>query len=94
MRMHKVNKVGSLLAQGLLSAGMIYALIAIAAVPAAACTPTQCNNLATAADAICGSRFGTGCENAIVISCNASGYVIQCETPAFQNCGFIDGTCG
>ncbi len=65
-----------MLVQGLLSGGMIYALLSIFAVPAAACTPSQCSALAQSANAFCEVSYHCGGH---LVECNSSYDIIYCD---------------
>jgi hypothetical protein len=88
-----MTKIRTLLTQAVLSAGMIYALLAIAVTPAFACTPTQCAALARDASAFCQAHYGTACGNATMLACDAGGFGFECETADFQLCGGLSGKC-
>jgi hypothetical protein len=89
-----MNKMLALIAHGLLVTGMIYALVAILAMPAAACTTSECNTIHSNAGNICRSFFGPNCTMGNVLSCNANGFSILCRNQGGGVCGTIGSQCG
>jgi hypothetical protein len=86
-----MKKIRYLVFHGLLSAGMLYALISIVPLPASACTPTECANFAKNISQICAGFYG--CHNGgHVISCNSTSITFYCNPPGPQ-CGFHGGGC-
>jgi hypothetical protein len=87
------KKMLSFITHCLLLSGMLYAIVVIAVVPAAACTTSECNTLRSHGGALCASQYGPGCNIGLVISCNSSGFVIYCKTASGSNCGVVGGQC-
>lgn len=88
-----MKKIRGLLAYGLLIGGMVYALISIAAVPAAACTPTQCADLdPETINTICEGNFGCLGGGRLVF-CNSSGFEAECFTSNGGICTQFGGQC-
>jgi hypothetical protein len=87
-----MKKIGSLLAHGLVTGGMVYALIALSAVPAAACTPTECANIQRVVGYMCEAiRQCDGGGH--LTSCNSAGFEINCFDANGGLCGGISGRC-
>jgi len=72
-------------------AAILYAVVVIAVVPAAACTTSQCSNLALAAPALCQGAYG--CPNGHLTKCDSSGYRIECRNASGGFCGSFGGQC-
>lgn len=72
---------------------MFYALVAIVSKPAAACTASDCATIVMNASVDCQALRGFQCTVAHVVSCDARGAVIQCDTPDGDFCGDISGQC-
>lgn len=84
-----MKNIQSVLLSAVLCVGMIYALLSIAAVPAYACTPTDCATLSQEASTLCNQVYCTGHgAGGQLVSCNSSGFEIDC-----YSCGFFGGTC-
>lgn len=82
-----MNQIRARFGHVLLSAGMIYALITIFAVPAsAACTQADCDSIQQGVDFLC-EQFNCN-SGGHVISCTSSGFAIFCN-----GCGVKTGTC-
>jgi hypothetical protein len=77
-----MTKIRSWIVPGLLGIAMMYALLALAPVPAKAgtCTPTECSEFKASLDEICDSR-----------ECTGGGEVISCDTVILYEC-FGEGT--
>jgi len=89
--MRTIKKIGSLLGNALVTGGMVYALIALAAAPAAACTPTGCATLQRVADDWCESLFCDG--GGYVTFCNSNGFRIFCLHKDGAPCTSFSGQC-
>lgn len=89
-----MKKVLTSIIYAVLTAGLVYASTTLAAIPAVACTPTNCNAIDQGADALCEAQFRfRGCSSGIVVSCNAGGYDILCRAPNGDTCGSVSGMC-
>jgi hypothetical protein len=86
-----VKKIGSLLAHGLVTSGMVYALIALSAVPAAACTPAECANLQQVAGNLCQGLYN--CDGGYLRFCNSTGFGITCLYADGSHCHSFSGQC-
>ncbi len=91
----KTNRLWSLVSQGLLGAGMIYGLITASAIPAAACTPTQCSTIdhQNTLNGICAGEYGSACAHGGQFYCDSTGYSFGCYTQDGLFCGSTGGTC-
>jgi len=83
----------TLITHCLLVAGMLYAVVVIAVVPAAACTTSQCSSVNANAGAFCWAQDGGSCTVGRVIKCDSSGFSIVCRTPSGQTCLPVFGQC-
>jgi hypothetical protein len=87
-----MKKMGSLLADGLVMGGMVYALIALSAVPAAACTPTECATLEQVVGYLCEHPYN--CDGGgYVRFCNSSGFGITCLYANGAHCYSFSSQC-
>jgi hypothetical protein len=86
-----MKKLVSIVADCVMVAAMLYAVVIISAVPAAACTPSQCSNLGLIAPSVCNRLYG--CPTGHVVTCNGSGYVIECTNQSGGFCGSLSGQC-
>jgi len=73
-----------LLGHAAVVAGLIYALVTIYAIPAEACTPSECSALPQAANSICQMY---GYSSGRVVSCDSSGWRIQCQPGGWVTSG-------
>ncbi len=73
-----MRKIGSLIVHGLISAGMIYALISFFALPANACTPTFCAGWTPQTVRNFCNFEGCGLSGGQLDYCDSSGWEVQC----------------
>jgi hypothetical protein len=82
-----MKNVRPVMVHGLLIAGMIYALLSVAVLPAAACTPSQCNTLSQIANSMC--QLHDCPDGGELVLCDSSGWEIDC----YGGCGVFGGQC-
>ena len=88
-----MKTIGSLLAHGLVTGGMVYALIALTAVPAAACTPPECADLQQIASDLCERVYN--CDGGGYLRyCNSTGFGITCLYVNRTHCISFSDQCG
>lgn len=87
-----MKKMVRLLAHGLVTGGMIYGLIALFAVPAAACTHAECSDLQQIADEWCRTLFCDG--GGYLRFCNSAGFGVTCLYANGAICTSFSGQCG
>jgi hypothetical protein len=87
-----MKKIRSLIVPGLLSIGMMYALLAIIPLRKAyACTPAECTNLEEGVNGFCEAQ---GCPGGgVVLSCDSAGFEIVCNNSEHEHCKTEVGTC-
>jgi len=88
-----MNKMLAVIAHALLVTGMLYALITIVAVPAAACTTSQCDAIRANPGLLCQAKDGPNCSVGHVTSCSGSGFNIACRTAQGGFCFPVIGQC-